>query len=217
MVEIWKPVKGFEGLYEVSSEGRVRSLDRTGVDARGRAYSSTGQIIRPSTGKYGYKRVILYAPGVRAKTGQIHSLVLESFVGPRPPGGVCRHLDGDPANNHLENLTWGTPSENMYDRAAHGTDHQRSKTHCPRGHRLADPNLQGWKMQNGQRSCKACHQARSDQFNGSGLSFEQSADMRYFMIHTGRVFKHGTRRGREQEMFRLAQDWVRRGAPEAGH
>lgn len=51
----------------------------------------------------------------------IHRLVLETFVGPCPPGMECRHLDGNPANNRLDNLAWGTHSENSQDSIQHGT------------------------------------------------------------------------------------------------
>lgn len=62
----------------------------------------------------------------------IHVLVLEAFVGPCPPGHECRHLDGNPANNHLGNLCWGTSSENHADQYRHGTrvagnSHPKSK------------------------------------------------------------------------------------------
>lgn len=125
-------------------------------------------------------------------------------------GGIGRHLNGDPSDNRVDNLTWGTPSENMYDKGRHGTDHQRNKTHCPLGHTLQTPNLQERKLKEGWRCCKACHQARSDAFNGSELTYEQLADMRYFMICTGESFKFGTRRCLEKDTFKRASDWIRK-------
>jgi len=59
--------------------------------------------------------------GTRTMAG-VHVLVMEAFVGPRRPGMQVRHLDSDPSNNTLENLTWGTPSENYQDRVERGTD-----------------------------------------------------------------------------------------------
>lgn len=209
MSEIWKPIKSYEGVYEVSSHGRVRSLDRVMVNSDGKSHRLRGKQICPSTGKYGHKRVVLYSPGRPAETWQVHSLVLRAFVSERPDGLICRHLDGNPANNRLGNLTWGTPSENMYDKARHGVDHQRNKTHCPLGHPLQEPNLQERKIKVGWRCCKACHQARSDNYNGSELTYEQLADMRYFMIMTGQKFKHGTRNSLEQGMYRDAQEWLK--------
>lgn len=207
MIEEWKSIPGYEGAYEVSNLGVIRSVDRESVDSRGRVYSLRGREIAPSTSKTGYKRVVLYAPGRVAKTYQVHRVVLEAFVGPQPAGLLCRHLNGDPSDNQVTNLVWGTPAENMFDKALHGTDHQRNKTHCPLGHELTTLNLQERKIKLGWRCCKACHQARSDKYNGSSLAYEELADMRYFMIMTGQVFKFGTRRGMEIEMFQKAKEW----------
>lgn len=68
---------------------------------------------------------------------QVHYLILEVFAGPRPPGMECRHLDGDPTNNHPENLCWGTRSENAKDAVRHGT--------CPL---LGQKHTQGTKNNN---------------------------------------------------------------------
>lgn len=207
MNEKWNPIKGYEGAYEISNTGLVRSLDRQHEDSRGRTYNLRGKVISPSTGKFGHKRVVLYEPGRKAETHQIHSLVLVHFVGPRPEGKICRHLNGDPSDNKVNNLVWGTPSENMYDKANHGTDYQRNKTHCPLGHALKEPNLQGGKLEVGWRTCKACHQAQSDRFNGSSLTYEELADMRYFMIHCGKKFKYNTRRDLEKKMYEDSEEW----------
>jgi len=51
----------------------------------------------------------------------VHTAILSAFVGPRPSGGVCRHLDGNRSNNRLENLCWGTVRENYADAVCHGT------------------------------------------------------------------------------------------------
>ncbi len=64
----------------------------------------------------GYRRV-----SIRGKSKKVHTLVLEAFVGPRPPGMECRHLDGNPQNAARENLVWGTPKENTRDHFRHGT------------------------------------------------------------------------------------------------
>lgn len=69
----------------------------------------------------GYQTVTLPRKGVSAVTRPVHLLVLETFVGPRPPGMVARHLDGNNLNNTLRNLRWGTPQQNAADRTTHGT------------------------------------------------------------------------------------------------
>jgi hypothetical protein len=77
--------------------------------------------LRGRCGRY-YQRVYL-GPGV---TRSVHHLVLELFVGPRPPGMECRHLDGNPQNNHRSNLAWGTSKENVADQYLHGTRRRRA-------------------------------------------------------------------------------------------
>ena len=74
----------------------------------------------------GYQRVGLYRQG-QWKWFNVHQLVLLAYVGPPGPGQVCRHLDGNPANNRLENLAWGTVQENVRDAVRHHRHHSRSK------------------------------------------------------------------------------------------
>lgn len=110
----WKPILGYNGHYEVSDCGDVRSLGR--IDPRGR-------VVRPrllSAGNRPYARVVLMRDGQRSER-TVHSLVLEAFVGPRPEGFVCRHLNGDSRDNSLGNLAWGTQAENIRDKRRHGT------------------------------------------------------------------------------------------------
>ncbi len=68
----------------------------------------------------GYPQVGLRRDG-KAYTRHVHRLILETFIGPCPEGMECRHLDGDSVNNRLDNLKWGTHSENMQDSIRHGT------------------------------------------------------------------------------------------------
>ena len=112
-LEIWKPIVGFEGRYEVSNHGRVKSLLR----CRG----TTERILKPFTNnQVGHLSVRLYARRER-RGSLVHRLVLTAFVGPCPSGTECRHLDGNPTNNHVGNLCWGTRTENMADNIRHGT------------------------------------------------------------------------------------------------
>lgn len=121
MTEIWKAIPTYEGMYEVSNYGRVRSLDRDVVcfgKVKG-AYTSRkkGRLLRPGPSNFGHLSVVLG----RRNTRMVHELVLTAFVGPRPAHCECRHLNGDPADNRLENLRWGTRSENILDAVKHGT------------------------------------------------------------------------------------------------
>ena len=126
METIWKPVLGYEGLYEVSNTGRVRSCPKTISSYGGRRYLKPGRELKQIPDKDGYGRVNLSKNGT-AKHNKVHVLVLEALSGPRPDGCVCRHLDGNPKNNNSENLAWGTPSENHRDCYDYGGRHGRGK------------------------------------------------------------------------------------------
>lgn len=115
--EEWRDIAGFAG-YQISSLGRVRS--RRPKNGRG-LWLSTWRFVDGSPNLRGYMRVALPVGG-RFWTVATHRLVLETFVGPCPPGLECRHGDGNPGNNQLSNLCWGTPKENAADRRRHGRD-----------------------------------------------------------------------------------------------
>ena len=140
----WRDVPGFEGRYQVSDDGRVLSLPRYGAGGRMLKLAPTGK---------GYRSVSLSLAG--ASRGRlVHQLVLLAFVGPRPADAVTRHLDGDPTNNALSNIVYGTPVENRADMRRHGRDAQLRKTHCPQGHPYASDNL--FIDSTGGRLCKIC-------------------------------------------------------------
>ncbi len=117
MLETWKPVVGFEDLYEVSDLGGVRSLDRVGVGGR----LLRGKILRACVGKRGYRQVSLFRVGEPSAQRKIHVLVLTAFAGPRPLNLDGCHNDGDKSNNSFANLRWDTRSSNHEDKRAHGT------------------------------------------------------------------------------------------------
>lgn len=109
--EIWKPIPGYEGMYEVSDSGRVRSLDRP--DARG--VWRRGRVLCPmwlgaTKSHRGYAAVALHRGGNR-DVRKVHRLVAQVFSAPGE-GPFVLHGDGDTSNNALSNLRWGTPSEN---------------------------------------------------------------------------------------------------------
>lgn len=84
---------------------------------------------------------------------------MEAFVGPRPEGLEVRHLDGDPSNNVLSNLTYGTRSDQRMDDVRNGVHPTASKTHCPQGHPYSGDNLYVQKT-DGARRCKICMRER---------------------------------------------------------
>lgn len=131
MIE-WRAVVGYEGFYEVSSDGQVRGLPRTFKSSnRFGAFTKTwpGKTLRPSTSrKTGYRTVQLSRDGeIRALL--VHRLVCEAFHGPCPPGMECAHDDGNRQNNCSDNLLWATPLENASHRIAHGTDARGDKAY----------------------------------------------------------------------------------------
>lgn len=119
--ENWKPIPTWEGSYEASDLGRVRSLDRV-TTFRGGAVrrASRGRVLSPLNHTGGYLRVCLWRDGVMYQRF-IHDLVLCAFAGPRPPGAQGAHGDGSRDNNAASNLRWASPRENQADREAHGT------------------------------------------------------------------------------------------------
>lgn len=155
--EEWRPVLGYEGQYEVSDHGRVRSLDREIEPYSGRgARSVKGRILKPYRSPRNYFRIGLPIPNSRKQRWiRVHVLVLSAFVGPRPPGMQGCHNDGDYCNNHLANLRWDTPSSNIRDAIRHGTHSESRKTHCKRGHPFDDVNT--YIAPRGGRFCRECH------------------------------------------------------------
>ena len=121
-MEIWKAVPGYQGIYEVSNQGRVRSLDRNMPSRKGAREWTTfcrGRVL-VSTLQGGYPSILL-ARGGKVKPTTVHRLVLFAFVGEPRPGQEARHLNGNRQDARLENLAWGTKAENMADKIPHGT------------------------------------------------------------------------------------------------
>lgn len=124
MTENWRAVPEWNGFYEVSDQGKVRSLDRVVVartprgDIGTRAYR--GRILTLAKGKRGYLHVALSAPG-RRQESNVHALVALAFLGPCPAGLQVCHDDGVKSNNRLGNLRYDTPANNAADKVRHGT------------------------------------------------------------------------------------------------
>jgi len=132
MIEEWRPIAGYKGLYEVSNLGRVKSLDRVLQDKKGLFKKFKGKILKNTTKKnpYGiYMVVRLSRNGEDHASRYVSHLVLETFKGPRPSGMECCHCDGNSLNNRIDNLRWGTPKENTSDKYKHGTMLWGSRNH----------------------------------------------------------------------------------------
>ena len=113
--EIWKDILGYEGKYQVSNMGRVKSLDRSVIDKKGRNHITVGRIMKPVADKQtGHMRIGLWKNSKR-RVLYVHRLVMEAFVGECLNGMEVCHNDGDSANNRLDNLRYDTRHENMID------------------------------------------------------------------------------------------------------
>ena len=153
--EEWRPIPGYEGAYEVSNLGNVRSVDRR--DNRGR--QRKGVTLKPGQVQKGYPQVCLRRDG-SGKYAQVCRLVLLTFVGDPPEGCQAYHENGDPADNRLSNLRWATVSERSHGQVQRGTHPNSRKTECVRGHTYQEPNLVPSELRAGKRRCRACERAR---------------------------------------------------------
>lgn len=115
-LEIWRPVLGFESLYEVSQLGRIRHVIK--IDRHGNPY--LGQPRKQLVSSDGYLFVQLYIPGVaKRKSPRVHVLVAHAFLGTKPKGMEINHIDGNKQNNRVENLEYCSHAQNMAHAALH--------------------------------------------------------------------------------------------------
>ena len=111
LMEIWKSVKGFEGFYEVSDLGRVRSVKRTVLYKDGRMFKYESVLLKKTKDPRGYLQVGFNKNGKKS-THRIHRLVAENFIFNNSNDKEVNHIDGVKENNRLDNLEWVTSSEN---------------------------------------------------------------------------------------------------------
>jgi hypothetical protein len=149
MTTQWKVYPG-DCRYWVSSDGEVMG-------------AVTGRMLKPRPLPRGYLRVSLS----RNRDEYVHTMVLETFAGPRPAGHQASHLDGNPANNWILNLKWETPTENNSWKRFHGTAAIGERnpawggSHCKRGHDLSPENTRLSKRgDREQRICRTCARER---------------------------------------------------------
>ena len=122
MIEVWKSIPGYEGFYEVSDQGRVRSLDRDIPHPRGGTHHRKGRLLKPCIDGTGRGAVALYVENHRTLRS-IHQLVLEAFVGPCPGGMEVCHWNDVCTDNRLENLRWDSHRNNGSDAKRNGRLH----------------------------------------------------------------------------------------------
>lgn len=154
MAEEWRDIPGYEGLYQASTAGRIRSLDRDSEQGFRRGVVLS---MRPHPNG-GHLQVGLSKQG-RNTTFKVHRLVLATFVGPCPEGMEGCHNNGDVNDNSLENLRWDTRLANIHDSIRHGTHNSLGITHCKRGHEFSPENTRFTQV--GARACRICDRMRS--------------------------------------------------------
>ena len=115
--EFWEDIPGFDGWYEVSDMGRVRSWR---VRAKTDCQANHPRILKGEKNKRGYVKVKLTHPVIGKISLAVHRIVLCTFVGPCPKNHVCNHINADPGDNRIRNLEWVTPAENVRHASALG-------------------------------------------------------------------------------------------------
>lgn len=111
--EIWKDIPGYEGRYQASNLGRIRSVDHIVPCAHGATRLMRGRVLKPACSKANPHLYVVL--GHKAKGSPVHQLVARTFLGPQPEGLDVRHLDGDAQNNRIDNLAYGTRTDNILD------------------------------------------------------------------------------------------------------
>ena len=166
IAEEWRPVVGYEGRYEVSSLGRVKSLPRCvgRKDGSGQFLKGRLMVLTPHASKSPYPTVALCKNGVQ-RQHTVHRLVLEAFVGPCPPGMEACHNDGNHADSSLANLRWDTHLENHRDSVEHGTAYVTPQaTHCKRGHERTPDNVYVYWSAANNKMVRLCRQCSRDRY-----------------------------------------------------
>jgi hypothetical protein len=120
-METWKPIANYEGFYEVSDMGRVRSVDRVIKHPKGGDMIKKGHVLKQNLDTTGRFHVTLFKDG-KGETRQVHKLVKNTFHGPTPEGLIVRHGKRRHKCNELSNLEFGTYSQN------NGLDRKRDGT-----------------------------------------------------------------------------------------
>ncbi len=117
MEEIWKDIKDYEGLYQVSNLGRVKSVERIKTIPPNKTYTQKSFIMKPYYHYNGYPIITLSKNGIRFKD-VVHRIVAKHFIeNPENYKYVC-HKDDNPLNNKADNLYWGTQQDNMNDKVS---------------------------------------------------------------------------------------------------
>lgn len=136
--EEWIDIKYYEGLYQISNKGRVKSLFRKGIRKNGWKNTINEKILKLGNSTSGYRQVALYNVNSISKTFDVHRLVAICFIGQAPSKiHQVNHKDRNRHNNNLSNLEWVTPRENVI--------HGRDKTNTSSKYIGVDKTKCGWR------------------------------------------------------------------------
>lgn len=158
-MEVWAPAPGYEGVIEVSTIGRVRSVDRIVLRSNKIPYKVSGRVKVPWT-RTDERLAISVSVDGELHSLQVHHLVAAAFLGPRPDGLDVCHNNGICTDNRLENLRYDTRSANIRDSVEHKTHYASThkQSHCKRGHPLVEDNI--YIGSQGRRNCRECNRLR---------------------------------------------------------
>lgn len=170
--ETWKDHPDYP-VIQVSDQGRVYRKPRTVIRGQDK-YTLSGRIAALNTGsKTGHLKVAIRMDG-QYYHAWVHRLVLETFVGPCPPGHEALHGDGGPKDNRLSNLRWGTSKENSEDTIRHGV-RRAVPLYCKANHRLTPENTYSPPGRPYHRHCKECQRQRVRDYRARKRETKRSA------------------------------------------
>lgn len=125
--EEWKDIEGYEGLYQISNLGKVKSLEKKWYLPRGGWFIRAERLKTTQSSNRNGRNIVLLFKDSKHKNFRISVLVLEHFHSKRPIGMECCHKDGNDKNDIISNLKWGTHKENMEDMVKHGRSQKGEK------------------------------------------------------------------------------------------
>lgn len=183
MKENWKDIKGYEGAYQVSTMGQVRSLDRSLVIKSRKGndyhYKMRGRILKQAITNAGYLTVELNLQGKKPKRLTTHRLVALSFIPNTENKSSVNHIDFNKLNNIIENLEWVTHSENM--------------KHCFDNNRHPGSGLKGSQMHTSKINEKQAKEIREQKGSISGLELAKKYGVSHTIIYgiwNDKIWKH---------------------------
>lgn len=163
--EVWKDITDYEGYYQVSNLGRVRSLNR--IIKNGRKYK--GKIRKPIPDSKGYMSALLSKDGYR-RMFRIHTLVMNTFAGPRPSNMVVCHGRNGKSDNSLSNLQYATESDNHLDQWRDGTMTYARPVKCSNGKQY--PSIRHAEIDTGISNQSICHVLKGRNQTAGGFKWE---------------------------------------------